>query len=60
MTGQPCFFLTQSFRVVFMLRKCALLAAILAPLLCGCLGQSKATGKYADQDKPKPSETTDK
>ncbi len=40
-----------------MRRFAALLGALLfAALLTGCLGQSKATGKFSNQDKPKPVE----
>ena len=40
-----------------MRRFTALLGALLvASLLTGCIGQNKATGKFSNQDKPKPAE----
>jgi hypothetical protein len=33
---------------------------MMAVVLTGCFGQSKATGKFGDQDKPKASETSEK
>lgn len=35
-------------------------ALLVVPLLAGCMGQSRATGKYDNQDKPKPGESSDK
>jgi hypothetical protein len=43
------------------MRRAALVAMFIASLvLSGCFGQSKATGKYSNQDKPKPVENPGK
>lgn len=44
-----------------MLRRIGILFGILlvSIFLCGCSGQSKSSGKYKHEDKPKPVEGTD-
>ena len=34
-----------------------LLFLVIVALTTGCIGQSKATGKFSNQDKPKPAES---
>jgi hypothetical protein len=40
--------------------RACLAVVILVSLAAGCFGQPRATGKYGDQDKPKPADRSDK
>jgi hypothetical protein len=44
--------------MIRMLAVCLLLSASIMTM--GCFGQSKGTGKYGNQDKPKPAGSTEK